>query len=572
MSSFDRTVDALIVGSGAAGLVAALTADDEGLSTLIVEKSEKIGGASAYSGGGLWIPNNHVIKRAGVNDSLEEALTYMETVIEDVGPASSKERKLAFLRQGPEMVQFLERLGFQWVAGLGYSDYYPDKPGGKAEGRGIEGKAFDVGRLGQWRQHLLMNPLTPPIPIYTNEVGRFALVAKTPAGFLTAVRAVGGRMLGGRLLGKRLMTNGKSLVGQLLYLNLQRNLPIWRASPLVELIVEDGEVLGAVVEHDGERVRVRAQRGVLLCAGGFARNGLMRATYERAPTSTEWTSVPPGDTGDAIRAGVDLGAATALMDDAWWGPTLVDPATGTPSFILWERSFPHSIIVDSSGQRFMNESESYTDAGHHQYDRNQTVPAIPAWLIVDARHRRRYPMATLPPGLTPKSALKSGFITKARSLPELANMIGVDPAGLHSTVTRFNEMARHGVDEDFDRGRTAYDHVYSDPSHEPNPNLGTIERSPFYAVKVWPGDLGTKGGLLTDEHARVLREDGQSIRGLYAAGNTTASVMGRTYPGPGSTIGPATTFAYIAMRHLAKASAAADAKDTPATNQATAVG
>jgi 3-oxosteroid 1-dehydrogenase len=449
------------------------------------------------------------------------------------------------------MVAFLERLGFEWLPGLGYADYYPDKPGGKAEGRGVEGKVFDVKRLGAWREHLLLNPLTPRIPLYTNEVGKFALMAKTGAGFMTAVRAVGGRMIGRRLLGQIPMTNGRALVGRLLELNLQRNLPIWRSSPLVELIVQDGAVLGAVVERDGQRVRVRAQRGVLLCAGGFAKNAQMRETYEQAPTSTEWTSVPPGDTGDAIRAGIDIGAATALMDDAWWGPTLVDPATGTPSFILWERSFPHAIIVDAAGERFMNESESYVDAGHHQYERNQTVPAIPAWLIVDARHRRRYPMATLPPGFTPRSAFKSGFITKAPTLDELARKIGVDPAGLTRTVKRFNEMARTGVDEDFDRGRTAYDHVYGDPSNQPNPNLGPIEQAPFYAVKVWPGDLGTKGGLLTDEHARVVRESGEPIPGLYAAGNTTASVMGRTYPGPGSTIGPATTFAYIAMRHVA---------------------
>lgn len=387
---------------------------------------------------------------------------------------------------------------------------------------------------------------------YTNEVGKFALVAKTWTGFTTAVKAVGLRMIGRRLRGQIPMTNGRSLIGQLLLLNLRRQLPIWRNSPLVELIVEDGTVAGAVIEHEGQRVRIRAERGVLLCAGGFARNQQMRETYGPSPASTAWTSVPPGDTGDAVRAGMDIGAATALMDDAWWGPTLVDPATGTPSFILWERSFPHSIVVDSSGQRFMNESESYVDAGHHQYDRNEQVPAIPAWLIVDARHRRRYPMATLPPGLTPRAALKSGFLIKADTLDELARAIGVDSAGLAATVKRFNEMARHGVDADFGRGRTAYDHVYGDPSNHPNPNLGTIEHAPFYAVEVWPGDLGTKGGLLTDEHARVLREDGNPIPGLYAAGNTTASVMGRTYPGPGSTIGPATTFAYIAMRHLAQ--------------------
>jgi 3-oxosteroid 1-dehydrogenase len=570
MPQFDRTIDVLVVGSGAAGLVASLTADAHGLSTLVVEKSDKIGGASSYSGGGLWIPDNPVIKAAGVRDSFEEALTYMETVIEDVGPASSRARKVAFLRRGPEMVAFLQKLGFEWVAGLGYSDYYPDRPGGKAEGRGIEGKVFDVKRLGEWRQHLLLNPFNPPIPLYTNEVGRFALVAKTRSGFLTAARAIGIRMIGRRLLGQVPMTNGRSLIGQLLLLNLQRNLPIWRESPLSELIVEDGAVVGAVIRHEGRDVRVRATRGVLLAAGGFARNRQMRERYQPAPASTEWTSVPPGDDGDAVRAGIDVGAATALMDDAWWGPTLVDPATGTPAFILWERSFPHSIIVDASGRRFMNESESYVDAGHHQYERNEQVRAIPAWLIVDARHRRRYPMATLPPGLTPRSALKSGFLTKAATLEELAGKIGVDAAGLASTVERFNEMARDGVDEEFGRGRTAYDRVYGDPSVHPNPNLGTLEQAPFYAVRVWPGDLGTKGGLLTDEHGRVVRDDAAPIPGLYAAGNTTASVMGRTYPGPGSTIGPATTFAYIAVRHLAVETARGrGAKATPpATSRA----
>ena len=416
---------------------------------------------------------------------------------------SSRERKVAFLRNGPEMVSFLQRLGFEWQPALGYADYYPDKPGGKAEGRGIEGKVFNARRLGAWRHHLLVNPSTPPIPLSTNEVGRFALAAKTRQGFFTAARVIGVRLIGRRLLGQIPMTNRRSLVGQLLFLNRQRKLPIWRNTPLVELIVENGAVVGAVVDRGGYRLRVHALRGVLLVAGGFAKNRQMREQYQRAPVSTEWTSAPPGDTGDAVRAGIAVGAATALMDDAWWGPTLVDPATGRPSFILWKRSFPHSIIVDAAGERFINESESSTDAGHHQYERNEKVAAIPAWLIVDARHRRRYPLATLLPGFTPRSALESGFITKADTLEELAKKIGVDAAGLARTARRFNEMARRGIDEDFGRGRTAYDHVYGDPCNKPNPNLGPLEEALFYAMRLWPGDLGTKGGLLTDEHARA---------------------------------------------------------------------
>ncbi|MEV4422470.1 FAD-dependent oxidoreductase [Patulibacter sp. NPDC049589] len=554
---FDHTTDVLIVGSGAAGLVSALVAHDRGLRPLVVEKSDKIGGASAYSGGGLWIPNNDVIAAAGVKDSREEARTYMDDVIGDVGPASSPERRAAFLDHGPEMVRFLARQGFRWVAGLRYSDYYPDRPGGKAEGRGIEGEMFDVRRLGDWQEHLLLNPMTPPLPMYTNEVGSFALAAKTRKGFRTAARVIGRRFIGGRLQGKVNMTNGRSLIGQLMLLNKDRGTQIWRQSPFVDLIVEDGAVVGALVDHEGRRLRVRAERGVLLSAGGFARNLQMRQEHERGPISTEWTSVPPGDTGDAIQAGVRAGAATALMDDAWWGPTLVDPATGTPAFILWERSFPHSIIVDTTGRRFMNESASYIDTGHAMYERNEELGedgrSIPAWLIVDARHRNRYPMATLLPGITPKSAIASGFLTRGETLDELARKIGVDPAGLSETVGRFNAMALRGVDDDFDRGRTAYDRFYGDPTVSPNPNLGTLEKAPFWAVRVWPGDLGTKGGLLTDERARVVREDGTPIPGLYGAGNTTASVMGRTYPGPGATLGPATTFAYIATHDMADA-------------------
>jgi 3-oxosteroid 1-dehydrogenase len=549
MSEFDRSVDVLIAGSGAAGLVAALRADAHGLSTLLVEKSDKIGGTSAYSGGGVWIPNNAVTRADGLQDSFEEALTYLDDIIGDVGPASSSQRRHAFLTEGPKMISFLIDKGFKWRRATGYSDYYPHRPGGKAEGRGIEPQVFDVRRLGEWRQHLRTSPL-PPLPMYTNEAASFALMVKTRKGLRTALR-VAARLIGRRLIGQRPMTNGHSLVAQLLLLNLQHNLPIWRESPLRELIVDDGEVIGAVVEHEGELVRVRATRGVVLTAGGFARNAEMRAKYQPAPSSADWTSVPPDDNGDGIRVGIDVGADTALMDDAWWGPTLVDPATGHPSFILWERSFPHSIIVDESGERFMNESESYVDAGHRQYERNQVVKAIPAWMIVDAEHRRRYPMATLPPGLTPKSALKSGFITKAATLEELAGKIGVDAAGLRGTVARFNEMAVRGVDGDFGRGSNAYDNWYGDPSNTPNPNLGTIAKAPFYALQIWPGDLGTKGGLLTDEHARVLDGDGAPIPGLYAAGNTSASVMGRTYAGPGATIGPATTFAYIAVDHLA---------------------
>jgi len=252
------------------------------------------------------------------------------------------------------------------------------------------------------------------------------------------------------------------------------------------------------------------------------------------------------NTGDAIQAGMAVGAATALMDDAWWVAALQYPGGGVTS-CLWERSLPGAIVVDEGGQRFVNESIPYTDFGHAQLEHN----AVPAWLIMDARHRQRYIFRTiygiLPPRVTPRP-LKNGFFLQAPCIRQLAEKAGIDADGLAATVQRFNGFAASGVDADFGRGKSAYDNFYGDPRVKPNPNLAPLENAPFWAARLWPGDIGTKGGLLTDEHGRVLDDNGDAITGLYAAGNTTASVMGRTYAGPGATIGPAMTFAYLAAR------------------------
>lgn len=220
--------------------------------------------------------------------------------------------------------------------------------------------------------------------------------------------------------------------------------------------------------------------------------------------------------------------------------------------LLWERSLPHSMIVDSAGERFVNESTGYLDFGDAVLQRNRTVSAVPAWLIIDARHRRRYPFGLMLPGITPKSAMRYGFLTKADTIDELATKIGIDPAALRATVQKFNGFAHTGLDTDFGRGDNVYDNFYGDPRTKPNPNLGAIEKAPFYATRVWPGDLGTKGGLLTDEHGRVLAEKAEAIAGLYATGNTTASVMGDSYPGPGSTIGPSMVFGYTAALNASR--------------------
>jgi len=550
MPDFDYQTDVLVVGSGGAGLVGALVMKEHGFEPLVIEKTAFVGGTTAWSGGGLWIPNNPVSRRAGLQDSFESALRYMDEVIGDVGPASSPQRRRAFLEFGPQMVEFLERLGFRWRAAVGYPDYYPEKPGGSTFGRAIEGALFDGRELGPWLPRLHRYPSVPSVPLHTNEAAKFALALRTLQGAATAAR-VTWRLFSWRLRGRVPLTLGASLVGQLLRLCVQRSIPIWLESPLVELLVDDGAVVGAVVQHQGRRVRVRARGGVLLASGGFAQNREMRERYHPHPITTEWTSAPPSDTGDAIRAAQAIGAALALMDDAWWGPTAIMP-NGRPLFVLWERSFPFSIIVDSSGQRFMNESASYVDCGHWQYERHRTIPAIPAWLIIDSKHRRFYPFGFVPPVITPRSMTSERFLVRAETVRELAHCCGIDPDGLERTIGRFNRMALVGRDEDFHRCESACDRFYGDPRVRLNPNLGPLDKPPFYATAIYPGDLGTKGELLTDEWARVLREDGQPILGLYAAGNTTASVMGRTYPGPGSTIGPACTFAYIGMLHAVR--------------------
>ena len=550
MPDFDYQTDVLVVGSGGAGLVGALVMKEHGFEPLVIEKTAFVGGTTAWSGGGLWIPNNPVSRRAGLQDSFESALRYMDEVIGDVGPASSPQRRRAFLEFGPQMVEFLERLGFRWRAAVGYPDYYPEKPGGSTFGRAIEGALFDGRELGPWLPRLHRYPSVPSVPLHTNEAAKYALALRTLQGAATAAR-VTWRLFSWRLRGRVPLTLGASLVGQLLRLCVQRSIPIWLESPLVELLVDDGAVVGAVVQHQGRRVRVRARGGVLLASGGFAQNREMRERYHPHPITTEWTSAPPSDTGDAIRAAQAIGAALALMDDAWWGPTAIMP-NGRPLFVLWERSFPFSIIVDSSGQRFMNESASYVDCGHWQYERHRTIPAIPAWLIIDSKHRRFYPFGFVPPVITPRSMTSERFLVRAETVRELAHCCGIDPDGLERTIGRFNRMALVGRDEDFHRCESACDRFYGDPRVRLNPNLGPLDKPPFYATAIYPGDLGTKGELLTDEWARVLREDGQPILGLYAAGNTTASVMGRTYPGPGSTIGPACTFAYIGMLHAVR--------------------
>lgn len=547
--------DVLVVGSGGAALVAALRARSLGLSVLVTEKGPTLGGTSAFSGSGCWIPNTHV--HNDQRDSHEKALTYLEAIVGEAGPASSRERKLSFLKNGPEMVRYLEAEGYNWTPTPGYPDYHQYSPGSQIGGRTIEAGAFDINKLGPWRNLININPARAPVAMYTFELSKMVRARADWDGKVTAAKVFGLRVYPPWLVGSHPVTLGVSMISQLLYLNINKGTSIWLSSPLRELVMDEKNgVTGAIVEHDGKSVQVHASHGVVLAAGGFARNDEMRKKYQAPGITANWTSTNSDDKGDVISAAMKIGAATALMDSAWWGTSIIDPATNQPYWALYDRVMPHSIIVDQTGRRFANESQNYNSLGTALWNHSKTAPTIPAFMIMDNTHRSRYVLAgKLMPGLTPRSAIDSGFLIRADSISELAQKLQVPEKNLESTIERFNGFVERGVDEDFDRGKSPYDKFLGDPAYK-NPNLGPIAKPPFYAVKIWPGDLGTKGGVLTDENARALRDVGKGvyepIKGLYAAGNSSASVMGRTYAGAGATLGPGLTFGYIAANDIGR--------------------
>lgn len=551
----------MVVGSGAAGMVAALTAAHQGLSTVVVEKAPHYGGSTARSGGGVWIPNNEVLKRDGVKDTAEDARKYLHAIIGDVVPADKID---TYLDRGPEMLSFVLKhspLKLCWVPG--YSDYYPETIGGKATGRSVEPKPFNAKKLGPDEKGL--EPPYGKVPmnmvVLQQDYVRLNQLKRHPRGVLRSIK-VGVRSVWANATGKNLVGMGRALIAPLRIGLQEAGVPVLLNTALTDLYVEDGVVRGIYVRNtqdpeSAEPTLIRARKGVILGSGGFEHNEQMRVKYQRAPITTEWTVGAAANTGDGILAAEKLGAALELMEDSWWGPTV--PLVDAPWFALSERNSPGSIIVNMSAKRFMNESMPYVEACHHmyggQYGQGEGPGEnVPAWLIFDQQYRDRYIFAGLQPGQRiPKKWLESGVVVKAETLAELAEQTGLSAEALASTVDRFNGFARSGVDEDFHRGDSAYDRYYGDPTIKPNPNLGEIKHGPFYAAKMVPGDLGTKGGIRTDNDGRALRDDNSVIEGLYAAGNVSSPVMGHTYPGPGGTIGPAMTFGYLAALAIAAA-------------------
>lgn len=547
--TWDQTVDYLVVGTGAAGLSAAITAKKNGLDTLIIESTDKWGGTTAISGGGLWLPNNPLIKDDGkMHDSIDDALAYMNQTIGDVGPWTSSARKQAFLLGIDHFVNMLADEGVRWTRSKDYPDYYPDLPGGRI-GRALEVKPYNTRRLGKWRKS---QRFIIPAPVMTDDVWLLSRAWSTPTGFVRGARFVF-RAIFGLATGQLKMGMGAALTGSMMEIVLRQKTPVWLKSPLTDLVIENGRVVGAVVKKGRKSVRIETRRGVMLAAGGFAHNKEWRQHYHGVPG---WSSAPEGQLGQGIEIGHKAGGALGMMDDAWWGGTTAN-TNGSPymhGFLLNERSDPWSIVVDQKGNRYLNESESYIDFGHHMLEHDKKVPSVPSWIIYDHRHTTHFLNSSLMIPGAKKKLKKMGELVTADTIEELADKMKVDKSTFLTTIERFNGFAHEGIDRDYGRGRTAYDRYYSNPLVKPNPNLGTIEKGPFTAQKIYPGDLGTKGGLVTDEWARVLRKDGSIIEGLYSAGNNTASVMGHTYPGPGSTIAPAGVFGYLGALHASQPS------------------
>jgi len=543
-AKFDEVADFVIVGSGGGSMAAALYLDSIGKKPLILEKTDKFGGSTAMSGGILWVPNNHLLARDGIEDSHEAGRTYMDATIgDDAGPGATPERKEAYLRNGPVMVKWLEERGMKWLRTEGWADYYDDRPGGCTRSRSVGAPMLDAREMGPLFDKLRLGPMVMPLP--TDKARDITLATRTPRGMWEGIKLLW-RMRQVKKRGKPMLSFGGSLQGRMLMLADKAGIDMRTNHGIVDLIEEDGRIVGVVCEHEGRQLRIGARDGVLINAGGFSRNAEMRKKYGPQPSNVEWTNANPGDTGEMIRIAEKHGAALDLMDQAWWVPGTIPPELkGVYPFMHnTDISKPHCIIVNRQGRRILNESGSYMENGQRLYQND-----VPAYVILDSRHRKRYAWGVQPPGKTPREWFDSGFLKTAGTIEELAVKAGIDPAGLRAEVEKFNGYCETGKDLDFNRGGRGYDNWFGDPTHKPNPNLGKIEKPPFYAMELIPGDVGTSGGIVTDEYARALRPDGSVIPGLYATGNSTASVMGRCYPAAGASIGASFIFAWIAAHH-----------------------
>uniref|UniRef100_UPI003F496D74 FAD-dependent oxidoreductase n=1 Tax=Cupriavidus yeoncheonensis TaxID=1462994 RepID=UPI003F496D74 len=555
--------DVVVVGSGAGAMLAACRASDEGLSVVVLEKSSQYGGTSAISGGGIWIPLNHHIAPAGGHDSYDAALTYLKAC---TGSDSDPARLSAYLEHAPRMLRYLEeKVGVRYGTMPRYADYFPKLPGAMSGYRALDPLPFDGARLeDEFARLRAPSPATliaGRLSITSGEA--HTLLSKSSGWMWLALRQFARYWLdlGWRCKTRRdrRLTLGNALAGGLRRAMMDRAIPLWLDTPLKDLLIEDGGVVGVRATRNGQPLRIRAKYGVILGAGGFERNQAMRDRYLPKPTETAWSATPPNNTGDAIRAGQAAGAGVALMSHVWGAPTVRVRGEEKQQPLFVERAMPGCLVVNGQGRRFVNETAPYSEFVAAMYrDHANTGCTVPAWMIFDATFRRKYPCGPIMPGsVMPDRSIPSGLsdiLLRADSLDALAALAGIDAAGLADSVARMNRYAATGVDEEFGKGDNAFDTYYADPQVRPNPCLAPVVKAPFYAVRIDAGDIGTKGGLITDASAQVLREDGAPIPGLFAIGNTSASVMGTSYPGAGATIGPAMTFGMVAADALARMS------------------
>jgi 3-oxosteroid 1-dehydrogenase len=557
--SWDDEVDLLVLGTGAGGLAAAVTGADQGLSTLVLEKTEYLGGTTAYSAGTCWIPGNRFLDD---DNDVEQASRYLDALVGDRAPRELRE---AYLARGGEMVEYLDRIGVGFWHSKTVVDYHPEIPG-SARGRALEPQTFDGRALGKADFGRVRRPV-PEFALFggTLMVRRaevndlLGIYAGSVRGVLMALR-LGVRWGADRLRyprGTRLAM-GNALVASLFHKLRQRFGQVWFRATATRLLTDDGRVVGAIVAYQGRELRVRVRRGVVLAGGGFSASPDWRAKYLPSPTP-QYTRAGEGSTGDTLALARAVGGALGEPrdDNAFWFPSSIGRRRDGSTVVfphIWDRAKPGIVAVNAAGRRFVDESVSYHRFTRAMYDSHKSVPTIPAWLVIDSRALARYGLGMIRPH-TPAPMLRkyveAGYLHRAATVRELAASIGVDPDGLERTVADANRYARTGVDEEFGKGTSVFGRQYGDAGHTPNVNLGPIETAPYYAIAVVPTPLGTALGLQTDPSARVLDEAGEPIPGLYACGNDAQSVMASEYPGAGCQVGAGLTFGYVAARHAA---------------------
>jgi len=563
--SLDQIYDLIVVGSGAGGLSAAITAKLHGLEVLVIEKEAQFGGTTARSGGWLWIPMNPLARKAGVNDSIESAKTYIR---HETGRFFDEKRTDAFLRAGPEMIQFfLEHTAVRFDAGYLFPDYHPDVEGGMPGGRPIVAAAFDARELGE---HLpkLARPFRAlgfaGLAISSgNDLLHFFNFSRSLRSFIYVVKRMASHGLDLLRYGRSMrLVNGNALAGRLGKSLFELGIPLWLSSPATGLIRDGNRIVGVKLVREGKAIELRSRRGVVLASGGFPHDQHRRKRlYRHDPKGrSHWPLPPKGNTGDGASMAESIGARffDAFPQAAAWAPVSEvrwpDGETGLyPHFV--DRGKPGIIAVNERGKRFVNESSSYHDFVQAMVADAKDPSDVKAWFIADRRAIRRYGLGMVRPWPVPMGWwIKSGYVQTAESLTALAAKVGIEGQSLVETVQSFNRHAADGLDPDFHRGANAYGRAQGDAKHPgKNPSLAPLDVGPYFALRIRPGELGSFAGLQSDDQARVLDREGKVIEGLYAVGNDAASIMGGNYPGGGITLGPAMTFGYLAARHAAGA-------------------